>query len=294
MTNKQCVRSVFVFLSSLWCFSAPQWPTNVAADLTSRTNLRLTWAQVTPVHTFLTSSVAAVFVLQSVERFQPHWAEPSAAEFTAIYGVRLSGGRLGLNSAAVEPRQRENSSSERNPVLWEICQSRRILICISKHLQANPVGFVVQRLSYLCFGGTGASLCEWRRELFTFFFEYTWSVTQIKQNNIKKKKSVQRWHREQPPTPHPAGETKVQERCRFDREEKENTGAASGPEQFVWTETGAFPRGNRSWRENTGRQEHSERIKYATKFFCFFCFFLAGQVAKENPFLCLVWTQSGG
>lgn len=49
---------------------------------------------------------------------------------------------------------------------------------------------------------------------------------------------------------------------------------------------GAFPRGNRSWRENTGRQEHGERIKHATKFlggFFFWCF-LAGQVAKENPF----------
>lgn len=66
----------------------------------------------------------------------------------------------------------------------------------------------------------------------------------------------------------------MQERCRFDGEEKENTGAASGPEQFVWTDTGAFPRGNRSWRENTGRQEHGERIKHATKFFG--VFFLGG------------------
>lgn len=75
---------------------------------------------------------------------------------------------------------------------------------------------------------------------------------------------MQRGHYEQP---HPTRETKVQERCRFDGEEKENTGAASGSEQFVWTDTGAFPRGNRSWRENTGRQEHGERIKHATKFF---------------------------
>lgn len=83
----------------------------------------------------------------------------------------------------------------------------------------------------------------------------------------------------------PAGETKVQERRRSDGEEKENTGAASGPEQFVWTDTGAFPRGNRSWRENTGRQEHGERIKHATKFFLGFFFGRTG--GQRKPFFCV-------
>lgn len=111
--SARAAHSGVLLLPCLSTFSSP-------CSITSQTNLRLTWAQVTPVHPFLRSSVAAVFVLQSAERFQPRWAEPRTGEFTAIYGAPLTGGRLGLNSAAVEPRQRENSSSERKPVLWEI------------------------------------------------------------------------------------------------------------------------------------------------------------------------------
>lgn len=105
-------RTLVLLLPCLCTFSS-------LCSRTTQTNLRLTWAQVTPVHPFLTSSVAAVFVLQSAERFQPHWAEPASSQ---PFMVRGSQGEEWVWIAQQSSPDRERTHLQRETqFLWEIC-----------------------------------------------------------------------------------------------------------------------------------------------------------------------------
>lgn len=242
------------------------------------TTWALTWAQVTPKSTTTSSAQLCGCVCFTVCRVtlepavnpQPFMARGWPAEWGWLW---------------IKHREREGKKT----VFAGICQSRGIsFFCIAEKLQANPQGS--RRFSgfFLFF----CSLSESDRGLSAAFELFVFRIKGRGREGALDS-SVDTWHTigdpsettktrcakmtRQTTTCFGRNKTEQQQLQKWRREvNKKKKGGTEETSVFVWTDSGSFPKGNRSRRETLAAKRKDQRIFY---------FFLAGQgCLKKMPF----------